>query len=1013
MINKTAINAALRSPRTKRYGLRVLLGFIAISIVGFFVLPPVVKSLLLEKLSEALHRQVSVQSVSINPYTLSVQIDGVAVQEKGGGDTVAGFDSLYVNLESASLLRGAPVISEIRLTGPKFKIVRLADRRYNFSDLIDEVLARPKTDDPTPGFSLNNIQISGGSVEFEDRPVNEKHAVSDINLALPFISSLAYATETFVEPAFSAKINGALLEMKGKSKIFAASRESELALNLDNLQLAKYLDYDPFHLPIKVISGAIDSDLTIVFRQEKGLPSTLNLSGTVALKNLLVKESSDAPLVSVKQLDLQLGKADLLNRKFVIDRIAIDSPEIHARLGRQGKINWLELLPKKQASEKSVVQSGAKAPTPAAPPEWSITQFRVVGGALRWLDESVGDPVRVSVEGFAVEIDKLSSAPGQTVKAASRFKLNGKGAVEVGGDVKLFPLDADLKLDVKSVELLPLQPYFSEKLNVAVTRGQVSVDGALHLKQGAADAGGTAGEMAGSFSGRATIGDFNAVDKINSADFLRWKSLYFGSVELSLNPDSVSIGEVALADFFARVIVNPEGKLNLLQIVRKSDQPADVSVTSTQPAATPAAAAAPAVESGGGKAVVPLAVAARPLLPIKIGKVTLQGGNVNFSDNFVKPNYSARLKQVGGRISGLSSAPDSIANLELRGSYDNVAPLNVTARINPLSAKPYLDLQADIKGIEMTSLSPYSRKYAGYAIDKGKLSLFVKYKIENNLLEAENRVFIDQLTFGEAFESPDATKLPVSLAVALLKNRNGEIDLNLPISGSLDDPQFSVGGLVVKVIINLFVKAVTSPFALLGSLFGGGEELSNIEFEYGRAALAPAALTRLENLAKALIDRPSLKLEIEGRVDVEHDPEGLKNARIDRKVRALKREDMTRKAQESGSADEIEVTAKEYPELLERVYRAEKFPKPRNLVGMVKTLPVAEMEKLILTNSAVDEEDLRALGDRRAKAVRDWLVGHEVPTERVFLLPVRLGDAAAKPGASEKAKGSRVDFSLK
>ena len=1139
MIDKLALSAALRSPKTKKYGLRAIVSFVVIGILGFLVLPPLVKSLLIDRLGEALHRPVSVVSLSINPFALSLQIDGVAVQEKGGGETVASFDSLYVNLESSSLLRGGPVISEIRLNGPRFKIVRLADRRYNFSDLIDEVLAKPVSPTPTPTspFSLNNIQLSGGSVDFDDRLADEKHVLSDINLTLPFISSLAYATESFVEPAFSAKLNAASLAMKGKSKPFAESLESELILDLENLQLAKYLDYVPFHLPINVVSGTLDGDLKLLFRQQKDRPSTLSLSGTAALKDLLVKESSDAPLISLKRLDLQLGTLDLLNQKFVIDRVAIDSPVIHAQVGRQGTINWLDLLAKTQPSDHSAVPAGGKPVTPGPAPDWSVAEAKISGGVLHWFDESANKSIRASIEGFeldlkkldskssqsaefdvawrvnagerlkveavavkdgrfnlakrelllgdvsvrgtrmliaraadgaidwlkpptlravqsarkeavnegkspwklvvgkcrgediavrfedkavspmavniveglGVEIDNLSLEPGQISKVASRFKLNGKGAIEIAGNVKLIPLEADLKLDIKTVELMPLQPYFTEKLNIAVTRGQVTLDGGLQLRQGVSTADG----LAGGFSGRATIGDFNAVDKINSADFLRWKSLYFGNVDLRLNPNSVSIDEVALADFFARIIVSPEGKLNLLQIVRKDDQAVPVSIVPSQPAEPSSVAA---VESGDGKAVVPLVVAAKPPPPVKIGKITLQGGSVNFSDNFVKPNYSARLKQIGGRITGLSSAADSIASLELRGNYDNVAPLNVTGKLNPLAAKSYLDLQAEIKGIEMTTLSTYAAKYAGYSIEKGKLSLFVKYKIENNQLEAENRVFIDQLTFGEAVESPSATKLPVLLAVSLLKNRNGEIDINLPISGSLDDPQFSIGGLVARVVGNLFVNALTSPFRLLASLFSGGsggEELSFIEFEYGRAALSPPSQKRLENLAKALIDRPALKLEIDGRVDLERDREGLKHARMQRKVKSVKREDMLKKGVEVASVNDIEVSAQEYPALLERVYRDEKFPKPRNLIGMVKSLPVEEMEKLMLTNSVVTEDDLLTLGDRRAKAARDWLITHEVSTDRMFLLPSKLGEVDGKSDSGEKGTASRVEFSLK
>jgi len=1130
MIDKTALANVLRSPRTKKHGLRALAAFLLVGVLGFLVLPPVVKSVLVGQLSEVLHRPVTVERVSINPYNLSLRLDGVAVQEKGGGETVAGFDSLYVNLASSSLFRGGPVASEIRLDGPKLKIVRLADKRYNFSDLIDEFLARPKSDTPTPPFSLNNIQISGGVLEFEDRPVDEKHVVSDITLTLPFVSSLSYAAEIFVEPAFSAKINGAPLAVKGKSKPFADSHESELVFNLDDLQLAKYHDYIPHNLPIKVVSGALDGDLKFVFRQDKDKPSTLSLSGNASLKGVAVNEASGSPLLSLKRLDLVLSAADLLHSKFVIERIAIDAPEIHARVGAQGTINWQDVMEKALGDAKTSATPAAKAPA-AAPLEWSIGEAKVTGGVMRWLDESRGKAVRASVEGFDFDIRKLdskgatpaefevgwrvnaeewlkveafsvkggrlnlakrelllgevavrgtrmlvrraadgsieslrpptlravekvekeaspswkvtlakyhgedlgvrfedkavspaatqvitdldvaieniSTEPGQTTKVASRFKLNGKGGVEFGGNVKLLPLEADIKLDLKTIELLPLQPYFTEQLNVEVTRGQLTLGGDLQVRQGGASG------LTGGFSGAATVGDFSAVDKINSADFLRWKSLYFGKVDLRLNPDSVAISEIALADFFARVIINAEGKLNLMQIVRK---PAQTPVSVVPAAPAPDQAKRTTSASGEGKAVAPVAAAAanKPLLPVKIGKVTLQGGSVNFSDNFVKPNYSARLRQIGGRVSGLSSASDSVASLELRGSYDNVAPLSVTGRVNPFAAKPFLDLQAEVRGIEMSSLSPYSGKYAGYAIEKGKLSLFVKYKLENNLLEAENRVFLDQLTFGEAVASPDATKLPVTLAVALLKNRRGEIDINLPISGSLDDPQFSLGGVIVKVIVNLFIRAVSSPFALLGSLFGSGSgELSHVDFEYGHAAISKEAQLRLENLAKALIDRPALKLEIDGRVDLEHDPEGLKHATLERKVRAQKREELTKSGVEISSGDVIEVSAKEYPVLLERVYRAEKFPKPRNLVGLVKTLPVEEMEKLILTNTSVDDDDLRALGDRRARAVRDWLIAHEVPAERIFLLQARLGSADVKAGTSEKAKESRADFSLK
>lgn len=1120
--------------------MRCLIALIIYAVLGFFVLPPLIKPVLIEKLGQALHRPVAIESLSINPFALSVTLDSMAIQEREGAETFASFNSLYLNLETSSLFRGGPVLREIRLVKPRLRIVRLKDKQYNVSDLIDEFMATPESDAPTPAFSLNNIQLTDGVVEFDDRPVEETHVINDINLSLPFISSMAYATDTVVEPSFTASVNGAPLVIKGKSKPFANSLETELVLDLGNLQLAKYIDYIPYELPIKVLSGALDSNLTLMFRQQENKAASLLLSGTAAIKDLKVNNSSDAPLVSVKLLDLGIGSSDLLGGKFVIDRIAVDAPELHARVSREGKINWIEFFRKKLDADKPTPQAVAK-PEPATPIEWSLGEVKVAGGALHWLDESndkpfeasveaieldlknldskgtvpgafdlswrmtaeewlkidsftikggqlnlvkrevlagnvllrggralirrkvdgtidwvkppatsaveasqqdksapwkitvakyVGEDVAVhfedqavspvavqKVENLGFEIENLSTVPEQTAKLAAHFQLNGKGVLAVNGTAQPFPLNADLDLDIKSLELLPLQPYFTEKLNIAVTGGQVNVNGKMQLRQETAGKTAGASLLSGGFSGLATIVNFNAVDKLNSADFLRWKSLYFGKVDVRLNPDSVSVGEVALSDFFARLIVSPEGKLNLMQIVRKDEAAAVSLVPKTADPASP-----PANASAEGKAVAPVSpkvAESKPSLPIKIGKITLQGGHVRFSDNFVKPNYSANLKQIGGHVTGLSSEEDSVASLELRGKYDNVSPVNVSAQINPLSVKPYLDLQADIKGIELTSLSSYSSKYAGYMIEKGKLSLFVKYRIKNDQLEAENRVLLDQLTFGDPVESPDATTLPVTLAVALLKNRKGEIDLNLPISGSLNDPQFSIGGIVTELIVNAILKAVTSPFALLGSMFGGGEELSNVEFDSGRASISPEAEKRLGSLSKALIEKPELRLEIEGRVDPESDREGLKHARIERKVRALKREDMKQGGSESDStasdsaSTSDELSSAEYRELLERVYRAEEFSKPRNMIGMVKSLPVEEMEKLILANSVVDDEDLRKLGDRRAKAVRDWLIAHEIPPERLFLLPSKLGDGNAKGDSAESAKRSRVDFSLK
>ena len=1070
--------------RLKKFGLIAFSLVVLFTLSGFFILPPVLKSLALDKLSATLHRPVSIGNISINPYKLTLKVDGLNIGEREGEQTFVGFESLFVNLDVSSLAKRAVVVSEIRLEKPKFRVVRVDDNHYNFSDLVEAFAALPKSEDDSPGvqFSLNNLQISGGTVELEDRLMRSQHTLSDIQLTLPFISNMAFAIESFVEPAFSARIDDTQLQLKGRSKPFADSLESEVELALNDLQLTRYTDYLPRDLPFRLKSGAVDTDLKLTFRQEKNKGPSLLLAGTVGVRDislqdkagaaqmafkkldltlsaadlfarrfagtvllhdLSLKEKGDAAQMVLKKLDLSLSAADLVARRFAgtaslhdlslkekagvallafkkldlaqfsadlnarrfeLERLALNGSETDARIGRDGELNWLKLLPQeKPDAAPAKAKEGAKEK--ALPPlTWKLGELAVTDAKLRFADESRPEPVKLELAELALTLRQLESSGTQPTALEARFRLGKKGEFKLSGTATQKPLKADLNLDLKALELLPFQSYFADYLNIAVTRGQLTLRGDAKVQQDEKATELNADTLAASFTGQVTLGNFQSVDKLNSADFLHWRSFFVDKIDFQLKPLSLRIGEIALSDFFARVILSQEGKLNLGQIVRKAETAAPVAMPPPPSGTAPETPAAPAA--------APVA-AENPLPPIQIGKVTLQGGSVRFTDNFIKPNYTANLQKIGGRIDGLSSEAGTTARLELRGSYDDAAPLNIEARINPLSAKPYLDLQADVKGIEMTSFSPYSGKYAGYAIDKGKLSLFVNYKIENDQLQADNRLFLDQLTFGERIESPDATSLPVNLALALLKNRQGEIDINLPISGSLSDPQFSVGGLVVKVIVNLLVKAVTSPFALIGSLFGSGEELSNVEFDFGMAAITVAAEKRLENLAKALVDRPGLKLEITPHVDAENDPEGIRRQRLELKVRAVKREDLTRKGVESGSVNTITVSPEEYPTLLERAYKAEKFPKPRNAIGLLKTLPVEEMEKLMLTHSPVSDDDLRELATERAKAVRDWLIGREVPTDRVFLVPAKAGEKREKSDTEKKLKESRVDFSLK
>ncbi|MBL8430675.1 MAG: DUF748 domain-containing protein [Dechloromonas sp.] len=1118
------LGSTLKSPRSLRIGKWLVGIFLVFGVLGYFAAPLLLKSVLQKQLSEKLHREVSIEKIDINPYGLSARIGGFSIKADGGRE-VAGFDELFVNLSSASIFKRAAVVDEVRLEGLRVAVARVAEGRYDISDLLDEWM-KPK-DEPdtgTPRFSVNNIQLINGKIVFDDQPKGKVHTIGEINLALPFVSSLPYHTEILVNPSFSANINGSPLALTGDSKPFSETRESTLNLDLDRFDLAGLQPYLPDSLPIRLKSGTLDSELKAMFKEVSDNVYSVSVLGAVHVSGLVLTETEGQPLVGWKRLDIDIENADPINSSVAVRRVALDGLDVAMAVTKDGEFNVLRVVDR---LGKPASATPEPKPATAKPLAWSLGEFVLTNGLIRWQDESTPTPVagevrhllvsvgkvdsklvepieigevsyqvdlgdrfrveKMAIKGIKVDLPKhrvdiaevtnagtrarmlrnkegkiewvsspvlkvvratnaekdtkaraeaeatgkqewigkvgklavedlafrfedrslqhvavqeidgfnllgqeLTNEPNKKGTISLRSKINKKGSLNVDGSLQVYPLDVAVKVETLAIQLLPLEPYFGQFLNIALTRGQVSNKGEATAKL---DAVGLKAGYKGSF----TLGDFVAVDKLNSADFLKWKSLYFGGIDFRLEPMAISIGEIALTDYFSRLILNKDGKLNVAEIVKKPEGQA-VTASREEPKTEQAKAETKLAAKDTGPA--------KPPIPIKVGKITLQNGTVNFSDLFVKPNYTVNLTKLGGRVTNLSSAADTVADMELRGRYANSAPVQILGKLNPLAAKSFLDVKADITGVDLVGFTPYSGKYAGYAIEKGKLSLNVAYKLENNQLAAENRLFIDQFTFGEKIESPDATKLPVNLAISLLKNNRGEIDLNLPISGSLDDPQFSIGGLIVKVIVNLFVKAVTSPFALLGSMFGGGDELSNVEFASGRAALNDAATKKLEALAKALNERSALKLEITGRADPETDREGAKRAALERAMQAEKLKDL-KKSGEGKSLEEIEIAPEESKIYLTRAYKEAKFPKPRNMVGLQKELPVEEMEKLMLTNLPVSDDDVKALAGRRAETVQGWLVEHgKVPPERVFLLP-------PKVEADEKGKASRVDFSLK
>ncbi|NMG71859.1 DUF748 domain-containing protein [Parazoarcus communis] len=926
------------------------------------------------------------------------QIEQLVMLDKAGQAAVA-LGEFGVELVDVQPLAGKYHFTRLRLMQPEIDVVRLADGGLNLLQMLPQTKqdaavakakgkppvkaqakASPQPATPAPArapidFLLASARIRDGVIRLEDRAVPGpfRASINEINLDLRDLTNtgdmpaeirLDYVTDGGERLSHQDALRLEPFELAGN-------------LSLEQVQPGRYAPYLASMLPggeIRggVLNGQLRYRLTLA---EAGPDVEIDLESLNLTDFTLGLKGARSNAIQVPKLVIADARLVLSERSVKVGEVGISGASVSAVRLRNGQLDLVSLM-----GPQSARSTPAKAAQTGQEADWSVVvdTLAIDGTSVRLEDRTAGKPVVLAVDGIALKVDNFSTTKGEALKLELDSRINRRGKLGAAGTVVLDPLKVSMQLDASDIDLLPLQPYVLEQTKIAISRGSLSSKGALEL-QLARD-----GSPVGAFKGDLGVANFASVDRLNATDFVRWRALSISGIDLQL-PFALGVRDVALTDFYTRLILSEDGALNLREI-----RPAD-------PAQAEAERAAEALTDGAQLSESP---------PVRIGRIVLKGGNVAFSDRFVRPNYDANLTGLAGELSGLSSDPGSIAKLKLDGKVDNAAAVRIEGELNPFRQDQYLNIDASVKDFELTGLSSYSGKYVGYGIQKGKLSADLNYRIEERKLEAKNRIFLDQLTFGDAVDSPDALKLPVQLAVSLLKNGRGEIDINLPVSGTMDDPEFSVFGLVVRALFNLVGKAITSPFSLLASGVGGGEELSQLEFDPGLAHLGEAQVDKLSMLAQALVDRPALRLDVTGIADPALDTEGVRRNKLLDQLRTAKLKATLKRGEEAPSLEAVEVSEAEYPVLLASVYDDADIKKPRNLIGLAKRLPAAEMEALLLADIKVSEADLKALALRRAQLVRDWLVQEgQVAADRVFLV---------SPNSEQLADGGhRVHFSLR
>lgn len=979
-----------------------------------------------------------------------VQAHGVRVADRRQ-QALLGFEALKVQIADLQPLAQRGHIVSVEVDTPRVLAQRDREGQINWSSLSAapaapasapvprKTASAPASAATAPGgwqVAVDRFAVRGGHVDWQDDAVagGAKLALQGLRLdataiAVPLSKPLKFSGQAHLAGA-AGKRAPARIAFQGE----ASDRQATVAASVQALALEWGAPYIAEQL-LPTLSGQLDADLGFAWNGPAVVAQLARLSlDDVALTCPpkaacvgtglpgIAMQGKDS-LAEIKSLRVENARLDLLRHAVSVERLALTQPR--AMVAREKDGRWMaEHWMAHPVQPAPAPGEGTKAATAAAAPDWSVQlgAVEVDGAAVALRDAQPATPVALSLSNLRLRLEDfapLASSPAKPSRLSLAARIGtGRtepGRIEYDGTVGLAPLSAQGKVLATQLPLHALEPYVADALNVRVLRADGGFKGSVQFAQGPAgptvrvqgdasldDLRARSSLLANPAGAQAGTAPQEPQELTPQDDLLNWKSLGLRGLDVALapgQPTQVDVRETSINDFFARVIVQENGRINLQDLVK----PSPGATTAAAPQGT---ASAPAAAASTTTATV---AQAGPAPIVRFGPVSLTGGTVRFSDYFIKPNYSADLSELNGRLSAFSSvapagdAAPAMADLELRGRAEGTASLEITGKLNPLAKPLALDIEGKMRDLELPPLSPYTVKYAGHGIERGKLSMDVAYKVQpDGQLTARNKLVLNQLTFGEPVQGAPAS-LPVRLAVALLADRNGVIDLDLPISGSLNDPEFRLAPVIFKIIGNLIMKAVTSPFSLLASALGGSDDLSAVGFAPGSAELDDEARQGLDKVAKALMDRPALKMTVVGEAQLDSERDGWRKARLQGMLRAQKRSAATRGGQAAEAVQPI--TAEEAPALLKEVYRRADIPKPRNLLGIAKDLPQSEMESLLLASIAVPDDAMHELAVARGVAVRDYLAEHQVPLDRLFL-------GAAKTNPSETGWKPRAQLTL-
>ncbi len=838
-------------PKGMRLWVVVLM--LAYTVSGFLIAPYFLRQQIISTAGEMLQRPVTLDEIRINPFVLSVDLKEFSISETDGAALLQ-FDRLFVNFQLSSILRRAWTFDEITLEGANTRLIQELSGQTNIGRMLEglNVDTEPATAEVTqapelmPRLVIFTLQITGAAATFIDqtRAVPFKTDLGPINILINDLSTLP-DNDGNQRVVIEAEADSRL-EWTGSLKANPFSSKGHFKIGGPFVTTAHRYFAEDLNFDIPRGQVSVEFDYSIGVNQEDIFTASITGLG-IEVQNLLVESLAHEPILDLPSLKSSGGFVTWPTPAAGLGTVTIEAPQLNTWLTPAGELNLSMLVnPSTDPETESVNTENSSEDTWAL----SLESLGVNGMHVTFNDRTLINPGTLAINDIDFSLQPLSNQPSAAGDFALHAGLAPAGSIDITGSVGISP-DAMVKAEIqgKALAIAAVQHYLADFINLDVTDGDLNINAALDVD------GTDAVSVSGDFSIENLALDDAGSNQLGEKRLIGWRSLAVNRFEFHSSPASLAVSEVLINAPFVRLRINEDASTNFKALlVNRPDS------TATESQGMP--------------------------LDITVGKIAVSDGSANFTDLALPFPFRTEITDLAGEVTTIATTSATPASVDIKGQVGSWGLAQIKGSLHPLDPMKNTDINILFRNIEFPELSAYTVKFAGRKIENGRLNLTLGYKVVDNAIQGQNSFVLSDLTLGEKVDYEGAMDLPLGLAIALLKGPDGSIDIDLPVTGNVNDPEFKISGVILKALANLFIRIVASPFALLGNLVDADtNDLGIIEFEPGSSAISPPAREQLNKLAQALALRPGLTLRVTGVIDPLTDRAALQTLSVENNLR--------------------------------------------------------------------------------------------------------------------------------